>query len=209
MQQSFSYPVPPQALSSTNSAFLQSLRAKDDVAWRRVIARQCWYLYSMSARLGLNLDDADEVLQEVLLAASNKIDEFRHNGQVGAFRAWLTAITRNILMASMRKRKQNIELLKAEFDDFETKQVLEDDHVEESLSDASFSSRRAMLLDQILDSASAIVPKQSWRIFKELVMSDKPAAQVAKEQGVSLNQVYLAKSRTMKRLSHYFRQDAK
>jgi DNA-directed RNA polymerase specialized sigma24 family protein len=39
--------------------------------------------------------DADDLVQEVLLAVSKDLDKFEHRGQPGAFRGWLKAILVN------------------------------------------------------------------------------------------------------------------
>jgi DNA-directed RNA polymerase specialized sigma24 family protein len=43
----------------------------------------------VARKAGLTETEADEVVQEALIAVAKKLSEFKHSGHRGSFRAWL------------------------------------------------------------------------------------------------------------------------
>ncbi|PYI87513.1 MAG: RNA polymerase subunit sigma [Verrucomicrobia bacterium] len=67
-------------------------RLKDwsqQTAWREFDHDYAPLLRNVARKAGLTEAEADEVVQETLIAVSKKIGEFKHAGNRGSFRAWL------------------------------------------------------------------------------------------------------------------------
>ena len=55
--------------------------------------------------------DAEDLLQEVLLAVAKDISKFDHGGQPGALRGWMKAILVNRLRKFWRSRDRNPQMV--------------------------------------------------------------------------------------------------
>ncbi len=83
-----------QAENETSLATRPSLlaRLKDwsqQTAWREFDHDYGPLLRNVARKAGLADAEADEVLQETLIAVAKKLREFKHAGNRGSFRAWL------------------------------------------------------------------------------------------------------------------------
>ena len=87
----------------TRSSLLIRLRnSRDEEAWTEFIGVYEPVIYRMARRRGMQDADAREIVQEVLVAVSSAIDRFDVNG-TGAFRGWLSKITRNATIDRLRR----------------------------------------------------------------------------------------------------------
>lgn len=179
--------------SRTTTAFLRALKSKEDVAWRRVLARACWHVYAVAGAAGLSSEDAEDVIQDVLLAASQGVHDFEHSGRRGAFRAWLNTIVRRRMADKCRERRARLDPPTASID---VLAMLADIAGEED--DAV--RPRAMIPQEMLDRVRGACSPENWNAFCRQVYEGHSAEQVADELGITTNQAYLAKSRIVRRL---------
>jgi len=141
--------------------------------------------------------DTDDLVQEVLLAVSKDLDKFEHGGQPGAFRGWLKAILVNRLRNFWRARDRrpqarggsDIDEKLAELDDpaSETSQIWNRQHDQ-------------YVLRQLLALAEPHFTPSTWEAFCRVTLDGARPDVVAKELEVSLNAVFIAKSRVLSRL---------
>src|SRR5262245_49776422 len=90
-------------MSETSASLLDRLRlTPDEESWRRLVE-----LYTPLIRgwLGRHarLQDADDLVQEVLSVVVRKLPQFVRQPRTGAFRRWLKSITVNCLRDSWRR----------------------------------------------------------------------------------------------------------
>ena len=67
-------------------------RLKDwsqQTAWREFDHDYAPLLRNVARKAGLADDEADDMVQETMIAVAKKIGEFQHAGNRGSFRAWL------------------------------------------------------------------------------------------------------------------------
>ncbi len=128
---------------------------------------------------------------------SKDIASFDHNGQPGAFRAWLKGILVNRLRNFWRRRDRQpaasggseIDQRLAELDDPASQVTLiwnreHDQHV----------------LKQLLAIVAPQFETKTWEAFCKTTLDGLKPDAVAAELGISLNAVFIAKSRVMSRL---------
>lgn len=185
-----------QQWSRTSTEFLNALKCKEDSAWDRVLRRACWHVYAVARDHGLSLDVADDIIQNVLLEASNNIGKFNHNGHTGAFRKWLRMVVRAQLGANVRESVGRVDL------PIGGSQVLKLLHdLPAGDVPTSTDTERQQFAESILQAVEAKLKPANWEAFCRVVFRKQPPDEVAAELGMSLNQVYLIKSRTMRRLA--------
>src|SRR6202161_3397620 len=74
---------------------------------KEVLSLRLPYFYRCALRLLGNAADAEDAVQEALLAAYRHIDQFRGQSQMTT---WLTTIVRNSALMQLRKRGRQIHL---------------------------------------------------------------------------------------------------
>ena len=83
-------------------------RLKDwgqQTAWREFDHDYGPLIRNVARKAGLNDAEADEVVQETLIAVAKKVGEFKHTGNRGSFRAWLYQQARWRIADQFRRRQ--------------------------------------------------------------------------------------------------------
>ena len=185
-------------INETSLSLLNRLRhSAESKAWARLQQIYRPLIYKWLLQYDLQASDADDLAQEVLLAVSKDIDSFDHSGRAGAFRAWLKGILVNRLREFWRKRKRqpkatggsDIDQRLTELDDPASQATLiwnrEHDH---------------HVLKQLMEIVAPQFEVKTWEAFLKTTIEGQKANVVAAELRLSLNAVFVAKSRVMSRL---------
>lgn len=169
------------------------ITAPEDRDWRRLMEVYGPLLDEWLARAGIPPADRDDLVQEVLIVVTRRVDRFEHRGP-GAFRAWLRSILANHLRNFSRKRQiiSSIDPDQLAGDNTELSQLWDREHDQ-------FLAARAMRM------VEGDFEPNTWQAFRRQVLDGRRPADVASELGLSLNSVILAKSRVLKRLRNELR----
>jgi RNA polymerase sigma-70 factor (ECF subfamily) len=160
-------------------------------AWQRFVKLYTPLLFLWAERVGASHEEAADLVQEVFLVLAREMPAFRHDpGQ--RFRGWLWTVLLNKWRDRARQRAAQPAVAGTE----ELETVISPDHAEQ-LADEEY---RAYLLERALDLMRAELPDAEWRACTEYLVKGRPASEVAREGGLSVNQVYLIKSRILRRL---------
>jgi len=183
----------------------------DDAGWEEFHRTYHGLLVGVARRAGLNENEAQEAMQDTLIAVARKMPEFRYQRGKDSFKGWLLQIMRWKITDQFRKRATEAE-----------RRLTVEDHSSEGRSDAGSSdagkaarvatlaeiSDPALNLDVIWDAewqrhllarALARVKRQvkpeQYAIYHLYVIEERPVAEVRHTLAVSVAQVYLAKHR--------------
>jgi RNA polymerase sigma-70 factor (ECF subfamily) len=181
----------------TSDSLLERLGAGPDKgAWRRfddiyrpLIRR--WLLSDPT--LG---DEAEDIVQEVMEVMVRELPDF-HRRRPGSFRRWLRDITVHRLLHFQRSRRKRPQTLNHAEEDGPLAQ-LADPHSE--LSRLWDEEHDHFVLRRLIDLIGPQFDPATLSAFRRLALDLTPPAQVAKELGVSVNAVLIAKSRVLARL---------
>ncbi len=89
----------------TNSSLLSRIKKPDDHAsWREFFDTYKSSIAGLAMKGGLSATEAEEVLQETMLAVSQRIGEFSYDRKHGTFKGWLFTITRRAMSRRFRCR---------------------------------------------------------------------------------------------------------
>ncbi|MDD7987505.1 sigma-70 family RNA polymerase sigma factor [Lentisphaera marina] len=78
----------------------------DDRSWEDFVYFYQRYIYVVIAKMGVNNQDVEDLVQRVLLALWEKLPTFEYEPNKCKFRTWMNQITRNTVIAYFRKQKR-------------------------------------------------------------------------------------------------------
>jgi RNA polymerase sigma-70 factor (ECF subfamily) len=181
----------------TSLSLLDRVRAADPQAWQRLIHVYSPLVFSWCRRAGLTPDDAADVMQDVWHAVSRAIGRFRRSDESGTFRGWIWAITRNKLRDHFRR--QSGQAAAEGGSTARTRlQEIPDAEPEDSADDPSGGS--AGLLRRAVELIRGDFAEATFGAFWLTAVEGRTAAEAASALGVTVDVVYQAKSRVLRRL---------
>lgn len=80
----------------TQMTFLGRLRDSEDQAWQLMNKAYKPLIRDSLRKCHIHNDDLDDLSQDILIRIGEKIGDFEHNGNTGAFRNWVRQITVNL-----------------------------------------------------------------------------------------------------------------
>jgi RNA polymerase sigma-70 factor (ECF subfamily) len=174
---------------TTSSALLERLRqpAAHD-AWTRFVRLYTPLLYHWAGRLGLQPQDAADLVQDVLTTLVQKLPEFEYDRRQ-SFRAWLRTILLNRWRAGHRRPRA-----------VSGAERVSEPAAPDDLDDLAEQEYRTYLVGRALRLLQSDFQPATWKAFWEFVVSGKSAAEVAGALGMRVDAVYVAKSRVLRRL---------
>lgn len=175
------------------------LSAKQGEAWAR---ERIYNVYRGRIQFwiqqqGVRGADVDDVHQNVITSILRSLTRFKRQNSSHSLAAWIRHITKCRTQDYYRSLKSNRVTYAGDQIDHFSQPVLPDD------------SRHPELWSAKVRDAMAIVEAEfevhNWQAFCRTVFDEATPAEVAKELGISVNVVYLAKSRILKRLRDLLR----
>jgi RNA polymerase sigma-70 factor (ECF subfamily) len=185
-------------MADTSASLLDQLRDHpDDALWKRFVELYSPLIRHWLGRHTLASSDADDVVQEVLTVVVRRLPEFYRQPRTGAFRAWLRTVTANCLRDFWRSQRVRPRATVAS--DFQA--------VLEQLADSASGLSRQwdeehdqFVTHKLLDTIRPEFHERTWRAFHGVAVDGRSPDDVAKELGVTVNAVFIAKSRVLGRL---------
>jgi RNA polymerase sigma factor (sigma-70 family) len=182
-------------LQTRPSLLLRLREAGDDTAWSQFVAIYTPLIFAFCRGRGLGETDASDVAQEVLKAVAAAIPRFEYDPARSSFRNWLFTVVRsklnNFLATQARQPRLAGESTLQHFADTEPENGLEE------------TWRREYQTNLVRWAAGQIqceFKTQTWDAFWRTAIQGQPAEAVAGELGLTLNALYIARSRVTGRL---------
>ena len=160
-------------------------------AWARFTQLYTPLFFYWSRRLGLSSADADDFVQELLVHLLGKLSKFEHRG-AGSFRGWLRAVATNKSREWLRRTN-----LASGNSDTDQLRQLADDSEDDPFWEAEY---RQHLIARALEIMKAEFAPATWQACWQRVVEDRPAAEVARNLGLSEAAVYVYTGRVLRRL---------
>lgn len=165
----------------------------DPTAWREFAARYGELIRGFALRRNLQAADCDDVVQEVLLSLSKSMPNFQYDPAKGKFRSYLKTVVLHAIFKFSRQKQGEVALEDIE----QATRTAAADESTERFWDAEW---RQYHLRQAMQIIAAEFNPADRAAFQAYAVEGRDAPAVAAELGLSLDQVYQAKSRILKRL---------
>ena len=188
------------AYEKTRKSLIARLQNWDDQrTWDEFYQTYWRLIYSVAIKSGLRQDEAFDVVQETILSIAKQSKENRYDPNAGSFKSWLLNMTRWRIGDQFRKRKKDTAMVQPDFEDDGGRgeaivERMEDPNGDklERLWNAEWAKN---LTKAGLERVKRKVSAKQYQIFDCYVVKGWDTERVARELGVSVTQVYLAKHR--------------
>jgi RNA polymerase sigma-70 factor (ECF subfamily) len=185
-------------MSVTSATLLERLRDRNDAeAWRVLVELYTPLLTGWLRRYALQGADVDDLVQEILAAVVREAPRFRHSGRPGAFRHWLRTILANRLREFWRARRSQ-PTGTGDSDFVQMLDQLEDP--ESGISHLWDQEHDRHIARRLLEKLEPRFAPSTWLAFRRVVLDEARPDVVAAELGLTVNAVFIAKSRVLQRL---------
>ena len=181
----------PQTTTPTRPSLLLRLRDPSDAAaWQDFVELYGGMIFQYCRRRDMQAADASEITQEVLLQVSRSIGSFEYQPHRGKFRSWLASIVRTKLIAHVRASRENAGNLP----------LPESLDSEGSVDGVWIDVWHEQLVETALKSVALHMSPDNFEAFSAVWVESRSPQQVVQELGLSIAQIYVAKSRGLKLL---------
>src|SRR5713226_8292863 len=192
--------VNPKEFIPTRASLLGRLKnLEDQESWTDFFNIYWKLIHAVAIKSGLTESDAQEVVQETLIAVAKAMEDFQYDPAVCSFKSWLRVLVRRRIADQFRKRPREAS---AAFESNEETGTAEIERIADpsgSQSDRVWAEEwQQTLIDLALERLKRQVSAEQYQIFYLHVVKQLPVREVAKALGINIAKVYLTKHRLMK-----------
>ena len=194
-------PSRPDELIPTRATLLMRLKDwQDEASWQEFFNIYENLIRGVAVKSGLSQAEAEDVVQETMVAVAKNIPEFQYDPAVCSFKTWLLNMTRWRITDQIRRRGPthgnqlpgSIETSDTQI----TQEIVDPDGDKlKAIWDHEWEKR---LMEAAISNVKRKLEPEKYQLFDFYVNKSWAAEKVAKSFNVSVNQVYLAKSRIEK-----------
>jgi len=183
--------------ATTKASLLLRVRDhRDRSAWSEFVSLYAPLIYAYGRKQGLQDADAADLAQDVLTSVAKLMPEWSYDSSKGSFRGWLFTIARNRLRNWATSRARDFD---GSGDSGVQRALLDvaSDHDAEAEWDAEYARQ---VFHWAAQQVKAAVSETTWLAFERTAVAGQSGTDVARELGMSVAAVYLARGRVMARL---------
>lgn len=175
---------------------------QDDESWRQFFDTYWRLIYHFAKQRGLAHEEAEEVVQETVVAVARSIGRFRYDPAVCRFKTWLLGVTWSKVANQFARRARRPEGHAASANDGDGTHplLLLPDPKAGELDQAWEEEWKRNLTRVALERVKRRVSIEQFQMFDLFVLKQWPAREVARTLGVSIGHVYVAKYRVSRLL---------
>jgi len=185
-------------MSDTSASLLEVLREHpDEDAWKRLVDLYTPLIRHWLASYSVADADVEDLVQETLTVLIRRIPGFYRQPRPGSFRRWLRSITVNCLRDFWKKRR--FRPMATGGSDFQ--QILEQLSDDDSgLSRQWDEEHDRHVTQRLLEMIRPHFTETTWQAFHRVSIGGESPDKVAADLGMTVNAVFIAKSRVLSRL---------
>ncbi len=182
-------------LQTRPSLLLRLRDAGDDAAWSQFVSVYTPLIFAFCRGRGLSETDAADVAQEVLKAVAKAIPRFSYDPRRSSFRNWLFTVVRsklnNFFAAQARQPRSAGQTTVQEFVEGEPDRTIEETWQREY---------QANLVRWAAAQIRSEFKDPTWNAFWRTAILAESSDKVARDLGLTVNALYIARSRVTTRL---------
>jgi len=185
-------------LIPTRASLINRLRNwQDQSGWRAFFDIYWKLIYGVARKAGLTDAEAQDAVQETLIAVAKHMPTFKYDPSIGSFKAWLLNMTRWRVIAQFRKRQpaaSHRPVPAGSTARTATVEAAPDPNAPDL--DAMWEAEwENSLMNAAIEVVKRRVDPHKFQVFDFYVRKEWPAEKVAEGFGISVAQVYQVKHR--------------
>jgi RNA polymerase sigma-70 factor (ECF subfamily) len=184
-------------MSDTPISLLERIRGSGaDASWARLVEAYGPMIRRWLGQAGMAEADVDDIAQEVLLVVLAKLPDFDRQ-RTGSFRNWLRKVTLNCL----RDYRKAVRRRRIATEDSRFENVIQElADADSRLSRLWNAEHDQQLLRYLLSQVRENFSPATVHAFTRVVLDEQSPDTVAAELGMTVNAIFIAKSRVLARL---------
>lgn len=187
-------PAPSILATRTTTGLLDALRDhSNEPAWAQIDSRYRPVIAGLARRLGLDDSSADEVSQQTLTEFVRAYRDGRYDRTKGRLSSWILGIAHHTALHLLRTNRRAAGVGSTVLEQVSDESTLRTIWTDER--DRAILSRAMALLSE-----ETSVDERTMLAFELAALRGVPAPEAAAQCGMSVEQVYVAKSRMTRRL---------
>jgi RNA polymerase sigma factor (sigma-70 family) len=190
-------------LIPTRHSLLNRLKdVEDRESWQEFFDSYWKLIYGVAMKSGLTACEAEEVVQETVIAVSKQMPKFTYD-PAKSFKGWLMVQTHWRIKDQLRKRVRDAGRIHSAMPGTSTTLIERmPDPNGNDLEKVWDDEWQRHILETALSRVKRKVPAKQYQIFDLCALKRLPLRKVAELTGVSLPQIYLARHRVGHRVKH-------
>ncbi|MFK7818141.1 MAG: RNA polymerase sigma factor [Planctomycetaceae bacterium] len=180
-----------------HSLILRLPNGTDAEAWNEFVEIYGPLIYRLARSKSFQDADAQEIVQEVLVAVSGAVERWDPDVNIGRFRDWLFRIARNLMINFLTRRRYQ----PVGNQQLSVSQLLEHPFQQDRDASNCFDLEyRRQVFRWAADTVEAEVSRKHWSAFWRTSVDGLAISDVAEELGMTTGAVYIVRSRVMAKL---------
>lgn len=180
----------------TRLSLLSRLKDWDNKeSWKQFFDIYWKLIYRTAVKAGLTDQEAQDVVQETVIAVAKQMGKFKYDPALGSFKGWLHQVTRGRIGDHWRKRRRDLPLANLPAADTSRTPTIERVPDSESLNLDWEEEWQKNLVDAAMERAKRKVGAKQYQVFDLYVAKGWKVPDVCRILGVSAFQVYQARTR--------------
>jgi RNA polymerase sigma factor (sigma-70 family) len=187
------------AFTTRRSLLLRIKNPDDRESWQDFFQTYSGLIHAVAIRAGLTESEAQEVVQETMIAVSKKIAEFDYDPSKGKFKGWLLKLTGWRIDDQFRKRRAQAQRHgESSGDTSRTSTAARIPDPRGSDLEAIWDQEwRENLFQLAVEKVKRLIDPKQYLIFDLYVIKQWPPEKVARVMNITKNKVFLAKHRIL------------
>jgi RNA polymerase sigma-70 factor (ECF subfamily) len=188
----------PDPMIPTRRSLLSRLKNwEDNTSWQEFFDTYWRVIYGVAIKAGLTDTEAQEVVQETVIAVARNMPAFEYNPATGTFKSWLLHTTRWKIADQFRRRLPSDDLAHRPDDRTAGTSLINriPDPASLNLAPVWDEEWEKNLFDAARERVKLRVDGRQYQMFDLYVVKNWPVKKVAAALGVSAARIYLAKHR--------------
>jgi RNA polymerase sigma-70 factor (ECF subfamily) len=184
-------------MSDTRQSLLFRAQTGEEDAWKDLTDLYRPLIIGWLNRQGVPAGDLEDLSQDVLMTVVKHLPSFEHSGNRGAFRSWLRTI---VCSRTTDYWRATVERTPASGGSDVTAALQQITDPDSDLNRQWDEEHDRYVLGCLLDLVEQEFGPQTLLAFRRLALDGASGAAVARELGLSVTAVYVAKSRVLQRI---------
>ena len=177
--------------TTATTLLLRLKDSEDQASWQRFFDTYWRLIYGVARKSGLNDTEAQEVVQETMIAVARQMPSFRYDPTLGSFKSWLLNLTRWRIVNRLRKRLASPDVAQNDAAVSQPEDFI--DPASPALNRIWEDEWQSNLLSAALARVKRRLDPAKYQIFDFYVNKELPAEKVAQTFKVSVDKVFLIK----------------